>query len=100
MPFVEARHNLREWNTQVVIPVKYRSDILKMAHDMPMAGHTGVDRTLQRIRKSFWWPRVAKDVKTYVQSCPECQRVAKRPAKVPLVKIPIIGQSFSRMLWM
>ena len=56
----KPRHNLREWNTQVVIPVKYRSDILKMAHDMPMAGHMGVDRTLQQIRKSFWWPRVAK----------------------------------------
>ena len=54
-----------------------------------MAGHIGVERTLQRIRKSFWWPGVMKDVKTYVQSCPECQKVARRPTKVLLVKMPI-----------
>ena len=68
-----------------------------MAHDMPMAGHMGVERTLQRIRKSLWWPGVTKDVKTYVQSCPECQKVARRPMKVPLVKMPIIGKPFERI---
>ena len=38
-----------------------------------------------------------KDVKTYVQSCPECQKVARRPTKVPLVKMPIIGKSFEQI---
>ena len=38
-----------------------------------------------------------KGVKTYVQSCLECQRVAKQPAKVPLVKMPIIGQPFAHI---
>ena len=65
-----------------------------MAHDMPMVGHLGVERTLQRIRKGFWWLRVTKHVKTYVQSCLECQKVARRPTKVPLVKMPIIGKPF------
>ena len=68
-----------------------------MAHDMPMAGHVGVERTLQRIRKRFWWPGVAKDVKNYVQSCPECQKVAKRPIKVPLIKMPVISKPFERI---
>ena len=68
-----------------------------MAHDMPMAAHIGVEPTLQRIRKGFWWPAVTKDVKTYLQSCPECQKVARRPMKVPLVMMPIIGKPFERM---
>ena len=38
-----------------------------------------------------------KDVKTYVQSCPECQKVARQPTKVPLVKMPIIGKPFERI---
>ena len=64
---------------------------------MPMAGDMGVEGTLQRIIKSFWWPGVAKDVKNYVQSCPECQKVAKRPMKVPLMKMSIIGKPFQRI---
>ena len=75
----------------------YRPDILKMAHYMLMAGCIGVERTLLRIRKSFWWLRVSKDVKNYVQSCPEYQKVAKRPMKFPSMKMPIIGKPLEIM---
>ena len=73
----KSKRNLNEKELQIVLPTQYQFDILKMAHDMPIAGHMGVERTLQRIRKSFWWARVTKDVKTYVQSWPECQKVAR-----------------------
>ena len=63
-----------------------------MACDMSMAGHIGVEQTLQRIRRRFLWPGVAKDMKNYVQSCLECQKVSKRPMKVALMKMPIIGK--------
>ena len=36
---------------QIVLPVQYQLDIPKMAHDMPMAGHTGVERTLRGLEK-------------------------------------------------
>ena len=90
----KPKNKLGKADIQIVVPEMYRRDILKMAHDMPMAGHMGVERTLQRIRKRFWWPGVAKDVKNYVQSCPECQKVAKRPMKVPLMMMPIISKPF------
>ena len=35
-----------------------------MARDMAMAGHMGVERTFQRIRRSFWWPGVTKMLDT------------------------------------
>ena len=94
---MEIKRNPNKKEIQIVQPAQYQFDILKMAHDMPMARHMGVEQTLQRIRKSFWWPTVTKDVKTYVQSCPECQKVARRPTKVPLVKMPIIGKPFERI---
>ena len=93
----KPKNKLGKADIQIILPEMYRHDILKMAHDMPMAGHMGIERTLQRIRKRFWWPGVAKDVKNYVQSCPECQKVAKRPMKVPLMKMPIIGKPFERI---
>ena len=62
---------------------------------MPMHGHMGVEHTHQRITKRFW-PGVMKDVKTYIQSCPECQKVAKQPTKEPLVEMSIIGKPFEQ----
>ena len=90
----KSKGNPKEKELQIVLPAQYWFDILKMAHDVPMTGHEGVKRPLQRIRKCFWWPGVTKDVKTNVQPCPECQKVARQPTKVPLVKLPITGKSF------
>ena len=36
-------------------------------------------------------------MKTYVQSCPECQRVAKQLMKVPLVNMPVFGEPFAHI---
>ena len=93
----KPKNKLGKADVQIVLPEMYRCDILKIAHDVAMAGHMGVERTLQRIRKRFLWPGVVKDVKNYVQSCPECQKGAKRPMKVLLMKMPIIGKPFERI---
>ena len=46
-------------------------------------------------RKRFWWPGVAEDIRKYMQSCPKCQKVAKRNAKATLIPMPVIGQPFN-----
>ena len=47
---------------QIMLPHPFRQNVLTMAHDIPMAGHLGQERTLHRVRKRFWWPSVVKDV--------------------------------------
>ena len=34
----------------------------------------GIARTLARLRKKYWFPRMAQQVKEYVNSCDICQR--------------------------
>lgn len=84
-------------NTQVVLPRSYWQRVLRMAHDLPMAGHMGVERTLHRIRRHFWWPTVVKDTQEYCKSCDACQRTGKRNPRAPLVSMPIIGEPFRRI---
>ena len=81
----------------MVLPQQYPKRVLELAHDVPMAGHLGRERTLKRIRRCFWWPSVAKDVADYCRTCVECQKLAGRGQRVPLVPIPIIGESFERI---
>ena len=52
-----------------------RQELLKRHHDEPLAGHFGVEKTIELITRKFYWPRLAKDVKEYVATCDVCQRV-------------------------
>ena len=44
-----------EWavNHQIVVPKIYRSEILSLAHETPMSGHLGVNKTYHKILNHF-----------------------------------------------
>ena len=47
-----------EWtiNHQIVVPKAYRPEILNLAHETPMSGHLGINKTYHKILKHFYWP--------------------------------------------
>ncbi|GBO25276.1 Retrovirus-related Pol polyprotein from transposon 297 [Araneus ventricosus] len=54
---------------QVVLPKCKRSEVLRVAHEIPLAGHLGEQKTKQRIKYSFFWPEIKKDVREFCQTC-------------------------------
>ena len=50
-----------------------KTQLLAAAHDAPMAGHCGVDKTAKLLARSYVWPGLHKDVHSYVTSCSRCQ---------------------------
>jgi len=48
--------------------------ILESEHDTKVAGHMGQDKTIELIRRNFWWPKMNKRIIDFVRSCPECQQ--------------------------
>ena len=68
-----------EWAVkhQIVIPKSYRQEILSMAHETPLAGHMGINKTSQKILNHFYWPSLRKDVVEFCKSCHACQMVGK-----------------------
>ena len=82
---------------QLVLPRVYRKKVLEVAHDIPMAGHLGKKKTLNRILQRFFWPGITTDVKQYCRACAPCQKVAKKSNKVCLQSMPIIEEPFSRV---
>ena len=83
---------------QLVLPPTYRKKVLQIAHDLPLAGHLGKDKTLTRISQRFFWPTLSQDVASYVRSCLACQRTRqKKGEKVPLQPMPIMGNPFERI---
>ncbi|XP_075741502.1 uncharacterized protein LOC142790849 [Rhipicephalus microplus] len=84
---------------KVVVPLKLRSQVLKMAHESLMSGHQGVTRTIDRVLGSFYWPGVQEENKRYVRSCDTCQRMypKHKVEKAPLGKMPLIDTPFERV---
>uniref|UniRef100_A0A8C5M6R2 Gypsy retrotransposon integrase-like protein 1 n=1 Tax=Leptobrachium leishanense TaxID=445787 RepID=A0A8C5M6R2_9ANUR len=84
---------------QLVVLGRYRHDLLKIGHDIPLAGHLGHRRTLHRLTQSFFWPGLSGDVRDYCRTCEVCQRVGKRgdTRKATLRPLPIVGEPFRRV---
>lgn len=59
-----------------VVPKGVRWQVLKSNHDE--IGHFGFDKTLEIIKNKYWFSKMRKFIKKYVQSCLECAH-----AKVP-----------------
>lgn len=95
--------NQDDWTEvhQIVLPQVYRKQILSLAHDCPLSGHLGVKKTLYRINKHFFWPKMSKDVAHYCKTCHVCQMSGKPqhvPQKAPLIPISVIEEPFSRII--
>ncbi|XP_034560089.1 uncharacterized protein LOC117827597 [Notolabrus celidotus] len=66
---VSTSHTGKQTN-QLVLPTKFRTDVLKSMHDD--LGHLGVERTTDMLRSRFFWPRMAMHVEQYIKNCGEC----------------------------
>ena len=58
----------------VVLPQALRSKCIAECHDSPYGGHKGIAKTLDLLRRDYWWPGMKKDVTEYVTTCAACQR--------------------------
>ena len=56
-----------------VVPKALRMAVFSACHSSPMAGHSGVKRTLFRLEARFWWPGRQTDVSRLVTSCGHCR---------------------------
>ena len=92
-----------EWtvNHQIVVPRAYRPEILNLAHETPMSGHLGVNKTYHKILNHFFWPGLKSDVSQHCKSCHTCQMVGKPNQTIPkasLQPIPAFDEPFSRII--
>lgn len=70
-----ALHNHRlyrktKYGLRFVIPKAIRWRIAKLCHDD--IGHFGLDKILERLQQTFWFPRMRKYMKAYISACVEC----------------------------
>lgn len=85
--YVET-NGIVEVDTKVYVPRdrRLRDRIVHAHHDVPIAGHPGRFKTLELVRRTYWWPGMRSYIERYIRGCDVCQRTKPRhgPASAPL----------------
>lgn len=63
------------------VPVQLRNDVIKRAHDSAITVHGGMAKTLELLRRHFFWPGIVTDVRKYIQNCSTCKET-KSPNQI------------------
>ncbi|XP_078496945.1 uncharacterized protein LOC144753011 [Lissotriton helveticus] len=83
----------------LVVPQRYRAFLLELAHEIPLAGHLGQDKTFARLVPHFYWPQMKVASDTYCRTCVSCQASGKTGVKLkaPLEPLPVVSTPFERV---
>ena len=71
--------------SQLCIPRgSLRENIIKEKHCGDLAGHFGLDKTLDLVRRFYYWPRMPTDVRKFVKACVICQKEKRKTSNAGL----------------
>ena len=85
-----------KYNGLILVPAEGISDLLKRTHDDDVfSSHQGVVRTMQLIKRNYYWPTMRDDIRNYVRACSKCQRNKRgRLPEVPKKQLEIPDRKF------
>lgn len=94
----KQRNHRGEVSKLIVIPLKFRDQIMKLCHS-GYSAHVGITKTKDRLLRNIFWPGCYWQIDEYVRSCDVCQRVGRgrEKTKAPLKLVPIIGEIFTKV---
>lgn len=72
------------------VPSGLTVSVIRSAHEPPQMSHGGEAKTLARVRKYFYWPGMAVEVRNFVKNCDLC-KCTKAPNKTLR---PLMGEQF------
>jgi hypothetical protein len=83
---------------QLVVPQQLIPAVLKEFHDSTRAGHPGVERTIEKINRHYFWSTLRHDVRKHVRQCAECQRYKFSNMKpAGLLQTPTLARRFETL---
>ena len=57
-----------------VVPKQMRDLVLRLGHNSSLSGHFGVKKTVDRLRRYFYWPSMTSQVELHILGCFACNR--------------------------
>ena len=88
---------------QIVLPQSYCDNVLSIAHDIPLAGHLGVNKTTDRILQQFFWPGIRGSIAKHCKTCHTTHAkwwvsLTRRYPVLPYIPISAFDEAFSKVI--
>lgn len=78
-------NGLQYRSSLLVVPDAMRNKVLTLAHE----GHIGMRAMKRRVRETFWWPALDRQVEHFVRDCMECDKSQVTiPSPVETIEVP------------
>lgn len=81
------------YGDKLIVPVKLRSDMLKIIHE----GHSGIERCKARARECLFWPGIGQEIENYVANCRICEKYSHKNVKEPLLPHPVPDREWEKI---
>jgi RNase H-like domain found in reverse transcriptase/Reverse transcriptase (RNA-dependent DNA polymerase)/Integrase zinc binding domain len=74
-----------------------KTQVIYRTHSTGPAGHPGRIKTIDLVSRTYWWPRITRDIEEYVKACELCDRVKASRSAPPgfLQPLPVPFQAWS-----
>lgn len=84
---------------QLVVPPAMRRTIFEFLHTSRLGGHMGINKTIAKFRKRFYWSGYREDIIRWCQWCDKCQKrkmcsqkrapLQQKPVGMPLERVAV-----------
>ena len=82
------------------LPLLLQEKVISAAHDPPASGHLGVDKSLDRIRTAYYFPKMAIKVKLQLGKCLVCHKKSRNQKKLKAPLTPFSGTAPGEIVFM
>ena len=66
-------NDILHYRGRLYVPKPMIPTILESEHDSKVVGHFGKEKTIELVRRNFWWPGMDTNITEYIQAYPDCQ---------------------------
>jgi len=86
---------------QLLVPddAALRTRLIRECHDSATAGHLGRDKTIEQMKRRFFWHGMATKVEEYVVTCDACQKNKPSQRLTPGLLMPIPSPTHAFHTW-
>lgn len=84
---------------KLIVPEGLRVSLIKSAHSPPSLGHLGIRKSIEIMKRYFYWPTLSYDVQQFVSSCESCKenKAANHCLRPPLSTFPLTFKPWQRI---
>ena len=81
------------------VKIEDRDRIFEMYHSSTIGGHSGVNRTYNRLKEKYFWENLKLDIQNRIKDCEDCQRnkLKRKKTKQPMVITDTPGKTFDKI---